>query len=312
MMNAPRTLPLQGLALIRALAGEVKTGCFVEIDPLFGSTTVALAQGREVKSTIHSFDTFKSPPWIEKKFGFELNRQLFEKFTAHIDDLTVHEGTIPEIPQDGWNGDIGLLFVSSARSTETLKAHCEFFGPYLQSDAIICGGGFVGRSDKLVNTVYDLAQNAGARLYVFGQFWAFSKTGGARIERAINTVSPGLENVVINATHANKTRPSPASCWSWGVHRRQAMAGFSLKGDTSFDAQITAFSNGRMVGSFNLEKEPVILDGVDSILIGLPEGVGMQFCLLSRGKTSNSKLFPSGSIISLTDEKIVAIRLGRL
>jgi hypothetical protein len=312
MMHAPRTLPQQGLALLRALAGEVKTGSFVEIDPLFGSTTVALAQGRKIESSIHSFDTFKSPPWIEKKFGFDLSRQLYDKFTAEIDNLIVHEGTVPEVPQDGWKQEIGLLFNSSARAGTSLEEQHAFFGPHLRPDAIICGGGFVGRSDQLVGSIYGLAQSRGAKLYVFGQFWAYSETGGEHIEHAIHSVSPRLEGVKINAIHAGETTTSLAACWTWGVHKHEPLQGFDILASPPMDINITTFRKGKLVTSKEISEGPAILTDADSIVLGLPEDIGMQFCFLKDGRTSNSKIFPTGSVIDLSDKQITAVRLGCL
>ena len=109
--DAPRTMTLAGLQFLQALAAERKSGCFLEIGPLFGSSTNAIDAGRSDESVpIHTIDTFEPAPWVRKRLGIDLSRAAFEKFTTGIENLNIHEGFAPDIVADSWSDKIGFYF----------------------------------------------------------------------------------------------------------------------------------------------------------------------------------------------------------
>jgi len=311
MMTPPRTMPRQGLSFLRELATEMDAGSILEIGPLFGCSTLAIAAGRPEGTTIHSIDTFRSAPWIERRFGFDLDRHLFEKFTAPVTQLIVHQGRMPGIIGPDWSDQIGLFFDSAARDPHALRRNIDLVKPHLAKTAIICGGGFVGKAHDLVKVANELTHEFDAELLVCGQVWALAGNSDPRVVNALNRANPGLEDISVVTIHDGAEDTLPAASWSKGDHQHRPLDSFGFQSAHPFKAEATTFRNGKLVQTADLFNEHIFLEGADTLMFALPEGFGLQLCLFDGKSTTNSKIHPSGMPIPLHQKKIAAVRLCR-
>ena len=198
MLTIPQTLTNEGLTFLKALASKNNGGVFLEIGPLFGSSTDTISQGRIIDEPIHSIDTFEDSPWVSRRFGLSLSRTAFDKFTKHIPNLIVHEGLAPDIVQQTWKHKIGFYFDDATHGDPGWSNNFNFFHPFFADDCIICGDDFAGGWPDIVQNVYKYANKHSLKLYVLGRIWAMAHKDDTRIEDAIDSILPKLKNSYID------------------------------------------------------------------------------------------------------------------
>lgn len=311
--EAPRTMTLAGLQFLQALATQRRSGCFLEIGPLFGSSTGAIDAGRsDAAVPIHTIDTFDPAPWIVSRLGQNLSREAFDKYTGHIENLHIHQGFAPDVVKDDWAEQIGFYFDDATHGDPGWTDNFTFFEPFFTKDAIICGDDFAGGWPDIVRNVYHLSADLDAKLFVVGRVWAFTQTDDARIENAIDSAFPRLKGVSLEVRHGDKLRANLAASWSWGLHRTDPLISVRAHSDRPFTCGLTITPWDGPVREVDLLKEPADLQGVKALKIRLRRGYSMQFCVSNaRGKTMNTKDLRDGTEYLLgKDETITALRLS--
>jgi SAM-dependent methyltransferase len=312
MPNAPRTMTRLGLAFLEALASRNEYGSFLEIGPLFGSSTQAIAAGRKIDEPIHTIDTFEPAPWVRRRFGFDLSRELFDEFTGSINNLVVHQGLAPDIVKDSWQDRIGFYFDDATHGDPGWTNNFEFFSQFFGETTIICGDDFASGWPDIVNNVYDIAVSGKLTLYVIGRVWALTHKKEERIVEAINEVCPKLKGVYINSLHGGQERRNSAACWTWGLHRPVPMRSFQIEADRPLGGEIVTFSNGKLKQVAKVGTDWVDLQGVEQLYFGFKNDITCQLCLADeRGKTKNTKAYRSRQTFDIPPgRQIVAVRLS--
>lgn len=308
--SAPATMTVAGRQFLQALAGQAQEGCFLEIGPLFGSSTQAIDAGRLTDSLIHTIDTFEPAPWVVRRLGRELSREAFDEFTGDIPGLVVHEGFAPDVVRDSWTDSIGFFFDDATHGDPGWSNNFDFFSQYFTPDAIVCGDDFAGGWPDIPRNVTRIAGEWGIGVYVIGRVWAMTREGEHRIVAAADECFPELAGAIIEASLGAGSDTKPAACWSRGLHQREPLKWFRYDGDAVAEVRFTTYAAD---GSPNREwgrGGRVELDGAAAISMTAPAHVGVQYCLADPDKTVNSAAVKSGQRFEVPPEaRVVAIRL---
>jgi hypothetical protein len=308
--TAPRTMTVHGLRFLEALASKATSGCFLEVGPLFGSSTQAIAANRQLDAPLHTIDTFEPADWIVKRMGFNLSRAAFDSHTSHIPNLIVHEGFAPDVVRDTWNEPIGFYFDDATHGDPGWSNNFDFFSRYFTEDAIVCGDDFAGGWPDIVNNVSAIAKSWGVGLYVMGRVWAMTRVDEQRIVAAAEIANPGLAGALLEATHGASTDTKPATCWSTGLHRRAPLASFRVSGDPVAEARFTTMSAYGAEAVDYGAGDWVQLSGVTAIVVSGAPNIGLQLCLSGPRKTENTRVIRAGETFRIPeDATVVAVRL---
>lgn len=311
---APATMTESGRQFLKALASEAdENGCFLELGPLFGSSTQAIANGRRGSATIHTIDTFHPDAWVMRRLGRNLSREAFDEYTRHIPNLVVHEGFAPDVVRDTWSEPIGCYFDDATHGDPGWSDNFNFFSQFFTHDAIICGDDFAGGWPDIPRNVTRIADSWGVGVYVLGRLWAITRGDESRIVRAAERVDPELAGATIESIHRAVADTKPAMCWSGGLHQRVPLSAFRCSGDAVRDVTFATYAaNGTQL----VESEPggwVDLAGAASIEMAGPRRTGFQFCVAGPKRTSNTKLIEPGVRFSLPPGSvIVAVRFASI
>jgi hypothetical protein len=311
--DAPRTMTLAGLQFLQALAQERKSGCFLEVGPLFGSSTNAIDAGREDETVpIHTIDTFEAAPWVKKRLGIDLSREMFDKFTQGIENLNVHEGYAPDVVKETWSEQIGFYFDDATHGDPGWTDNYEFFSPFFTNDAIVCGDDFAGGWPDIVRNVYQITEDAGLKLFVIGRVWAFTGVDDSRIANAVHDAFPKLQGCELVVKHGDRTHRNIAASWSWGLHKAIALNEVTLHAPEGFEITLQVERHDGTSQLVVLGKEPFNPEGVKSMRFDMERDYSVQFCVVNeRGKTENTKDMRRGSTMELGEtDRITAIRLS--
>ena len=308
--SAPATMTVAGRQFLRALAGQARDGCFVEIGPLFGSSTQAIDAGRRTEAPIHTIDTFEPAPWVVRRLGRELSRAAFDEFTQHIPGLVVHEGFAPDVVRDSWRDPIGFFFDDATHGDPGWSANFDFFSQYFTGDAIVCGDDFAGGWPDIPRNVTRIADEWGVGLYVIGRVWAMTRKDEERIVAAAHECYPALVGAFVEASCGAGSDTKPAVCWSRGLHRRDPLRWFRYGGDALASVRFTTYgSDGSATGEWG-PGDRIDLDGVCAISISGPATVGVPYCLAHPRRTANSAAMKPGERFEVPpDSHVVAVRL---
>ena len=245
---APATMTQSGRRFLRALASQATSGCFLEIGPMFGSSTQAIAAGRRLDAPIHTIDTFEDALWIERRLGRPLDRESFEAYTSHIDQLVVHEGLAPDVVRDTWSDKIGFYFNDATHGDPGWTDNFEFFEPYFTEDAIVCGNDFAGGWPEIVRNVTRIADDWHVGLYVFGRVWALTRGDEQRIVDAATKAEPALAGATITSVRGPDSSTSPAMVWSRGLHQHVPLSAFKVEGDAVAGVRFKASGTENQAG----------------------------------------------------------------
>lgn len=312
MNQIPRTMTETGLAFLTALAAKAGQGVFLEIGPLFGSSTQAIAAGRSQPSiSIHTIDTFDPAPWVRRRFGFDLSRAVFDRFNSDIPGLVVHQGFAPDIVRHSWKERIGFYFDDATHGDPGWTANFSFFEPHFAPDALICGDDFASGWPDILRNVRNLAQKARARLFVMGRVWAFTLQDDERIIAAIDQVCPQLRGIQMTTRNARNETTLPAAVWSAGLHLSAPVEELAIGAQEMMQGQIVTFRKGRVQNMAAMTGETISLAGADQIYIGSDKSLKIQYCLTdATGNTANTKAIRMGQIFDIpSGHQIVAVRL---
>ncbi len=312
MPKAPRTMTLTGLDFLGRLAAQKKAGVYLEIGPLFGSSTNVIHKNRVGTAPIHTIDTFEPAPWVKKRLGFDLSRQLFDKFTSGIDNMVVHEGFAPDVVRESWADDIGFYFDDATHGDPGWSDNFDFFSRFFNSETIICGDDFASGWPDIVRNVYARADEWGVKLYVMGRVWALARQGDERIVEAVNKACPKLKDVTLCTTHEDGERCHPAACWSWGLHQNKPLLRFHIEESAALSGQVVTFHDGSIKAATEIGRAPVELAGVNQIYFSFGKKIRVQLCLAdASGKTRNTKAYRSEQLIDIPEGScITALRLS--
>lgn len=312
VVPAPATMTEAGRQFLQALASEAdESGCFLELGPLFGSSTQAIASGRRSSATIHTIDTFHPDHWVMRRLGRNLSREAFDEYTRHIPNLVVHEGFAPDVVRDTWSEPIGCYFDDATHGDPGWSDNFNFFSRFFTHDAIICGDDFAGGWPDIPRNVTRIADTWGVGLYVLGRLWAITRGDESRIVRAAERVDPALSGATVESVHRAEIDTKPAMCWSRGLHQRIPLASFRCAGGVVDDICFATYaSDGTRIAA----SEPggwVDLGGVASIEMIGPRQVGFQLCLAGSKRTSNTKVIKAGERFELPASSfVVAFRFA--
>lgn len=311
---APATMTEAGRQLLQALAAEAdENGCFLELGPLFGSSTQAIARGRRNSAAIHTIDTFYPEAWVMRRLGRNLSREAFDEYTRDIPDLVVHEGFAPDVVRDTWSEPIGCYFDDATHGDPGWSDNFNFFSKFFTHDAIICGDDFAGGWPDIPRNVTRIAQDWGVGVYVLGRLWAMTRGDESRIVRAGEQIDPGLSGATIESIHRTVVDSKPATFWSSGLHQRIPLSAFRHVGDSVRDVTFLTYAvNGTQLVDSNAG-EWVDLAGAAFIKMDGPRRTGFQLCLAGPKKTANTKLIEPGVRFSIPPGWVpVAIRFASI
>lgn len=299
-----------GLRFLEALAGTSTSGCYLEIGPLFGSSTQAIAANRQLDAPLHTIDTFEPADWIVKRMGFNLSRAAFDSHTSHIPNLIVHEGFAPDVVRDTWDEPIGFYFDDATHGDPGWSNNFDFFSQHFTEDAIVCGDDFAGGWPDIVNNVSAIAKSWGVGLYVMGRVWAMTRVDEKRIVAAAESANPGLAGATIDVTYAAHADTKPATCWSTGLHRRTPLASFRVSGDPVAETRFTTISPYAAEPADYVAGDWVQMSGVTGIAVSGAPNIGLQLCLSRPRKTENTRVIKPGETFRIPDDAtVVAVRL---
>lgn len=308
---APATMTQNGRRFLRCLAGQATSGSFLEVGPLFGSSTQAIDAGRRIDAPIHTIDTFEPAPWIERRLGRPLSREAFDRYTKHIDKLVVYEGFAPDVVRDTWSEEIGFYFDDATHGDPGWTNNFEFFSRFFAWDAIVCGDDFAGGWPDIPRNVTRIAKDWGVGVYVFGRVWAMTRDREDRIVAAATEAEPALEGATLDSAHGPETATMPAMVWSQGLHQHVPLSSFRFAGDAVANVSFVANTNGHKA-EFGAG-EWIHLPGVSTLSIRGPVNIGFQLCIHSGNKTQNTKLYRPGEACKIPSKAVVvAVRLGML
>ena len=307
---APATMTVAGRQFLGSLAENTSSGCFLEVGPLFGSSTQVIAAARrEEQVPIHTIDTFEPADWIVRRLGFNLSRAEFDKYTHHIPNLVVHQGFAPDVVKDTWSEQIGFYFDDATHGDPGWSDNFDFFSRFFTEDAIICGDDFAGGWPDIANNVTRMSKDWGVGLYVIGRVWAMTRTDESRIVDAATATMPKLAGATIEAAHGDQRRSSPAMCWSAGLHQHEALGSFRFVGDALSDLTLTTTAPDG--GSTHAAGDQVDMAGVTAVSVSNQQGIGVQLCLTNGRRTENTKLAKNGAPVDIPPgSSVVAVRLG--
>ena len=311
MANTPRTMTLAGLKFLRELAAQKKEGVYLEIGPLFGSSTHEINLGRDLissKDMIHTIDTFEEAQWIYDRFGFNLSKEAFIKFTKHIKNLKIYEGYSPAIVKEIWVDKIGFYFDDATHGNPGWKDNYEFFSQFFEPDAIICGDDFASGWPDIVKNIYELKRQNEFNLYVIGRVWAFTFKEDKRIEKAIDNIYPLLKNTNVVVVKKDKEYSNKIACWSYGIHLKELTTSFEII-SSDLDISFTAVYKNLDVLK---QSKKFGLDGLFVLTLQTKSAIIVQYCLLVNNTTSNTRYFkPNEKFILPENSSIIAIRFGQ-
>ena len=320
----PQTMTNHGLQFLEALARQNRSGCFVEVGPLFGSSTIAIHKGRRTSDPIYSIDTFAPAQWVVDRFGFDLSREAYDKYTSHIPNLKVVQGFAPDVVVDTWTDEIGFYFDDATHGNPGWMNNYNFFSKFFTDDVIICGDDFAAGWPAIVRNVNQICGENGARNYVIGRVFAFAFKNEQRIIDAVDEVFPKLQGIDIETFHDGRMKnpvTSPAAVWSDGLHLPTPLNMFRFTGrKLPQEAKLKIERRGEheskpRFDQCNLSQSDIKLRGAQSISLDFPDGLGIQFCLCEpdKFKCMNTKIIKAREELSLQDGKfIVSVRLHTL
>lgn len=307
---APATMTTAGLRFLEALAAQATSGCFLEVGPLFGSSTQALDVGRRTSATIHTIDTFEPQDWVVKRLGIELSRSAFDSYTSHIENLVVHQGFAPDVVRESWNEPIGFFFDDATHGDPGWSANFDFFSDFFTRDAIVCGDDFAGGWPDIPRNVTRIAEEWGVGLYVLGRVWAMTRVAESRLVEAAEVAEPALRKSTLSVMRQGDRFDGPAMCWSRGLHQFIPADAMRFDGETTQGTRVTVEladggTESASVGQW------LTLQNARVVHFNGPPGIGIQFCVLQSHKTSNTRLVRSGDKLHIPPGGvIVSARLG--
>lgn len=309
---APATMTESGRRFLQFLASEAdENGCFLEIGPLFGSSTQAIANGRRTSAAIHTIDTFHPAAWVMRRFGRNLSRGAFDEYTRHITGLVVHEGFAPDVVRDTWSEPIGCYFDDATHGDPGWSNNFDFFSQFFTPDAIVCGDDFAGGWPTIPRNVARIAQDWGVGVYVIGRLWAMTRGDESRIVRAAERIDPELAGTTVESAHGTAVETKPAMCWSAGLHQRIPLSAFRCAGDALSDTTFTIYAAG---GEQRFTSDPggwVDLNDAAAVEMAGRPATGFQFCVAGPKRTENTKLIQPGERFELPPDSVpVAVRFG--
>ena len=319
----PQTMTNHGLQFLEALARQNNDGCFLEVGPLFGSSTLAISRGRKTDETIYSIDTFAPAEWVQDRFGFNLSREAYDKYTSEIPRLKVIQGFAPDVVIDSWKEKIGFYFDDATHGNPGWMNNYSFFKQHFTPGVIICGDDYASGWPDIVANVNQLCNEIGARRFVVGRVFAFAYQDENRIISAVDELFPNLRGVEIETTHESATRTAermPAAVWSEGLHLRIPLLSFRILGRMPGKAHITITRSDNSGSQLKLDQyslldETVDLRGAAQVALDFPDGLGVQFCVydVSKRKCTNTKIHQRREKLRLNPgDYIVAVRIHSL
>lgn len=314
--SVPQTMDRLGLRFLELLAAQKSSGVFLEVGPLFGSSTNAIARGRRnPKDPIHTIDTFEAAPWVRERFGFDLSRALFDRYTSTIEELSVHQGYAPDVVREDWAHRIGFYFDDATHGDPGWTANYDFFAQYFEPDCLICGDDFAVGWPDIIQNVHKLTDAADVRLYVMGRVWAFAHKNPERIEAAIAAAAPLLAGARIITTHKDVERSLPAASWSYGLFRRERMAQFGIDARGCFAGEITARRADGRVQKVPLDGTPLKTWDLVEIACNFDQPIGLDLCLAGpsgRSRKLSRPIAPKERFLLPEGMRIVGLRLTTL
>lgn len=306
---APATMTQSGRRFLKALAAQATSGCFLEVGPLFGSSTQAIDAGRKIDAPIHTIDTFEAAEWVERRLGRQLSREAFDHYTSYISDLVVHQGFAPDVVKDSWSEQIGFYFDDATHGDPGWTDNFEFFSRFFTEDAVICGDDFAGGWPDITRNVTRIAEEWGVGLYVFGRVWAMTRTDEDRIVAAATEAEPVLAGATLETAHGPQTSSCPAMVWSKGLHQHVPLSSFRVSGDPVAGVRFVVTTGGGTTEGG--PDEWIHVPGATELSFHGPRTFGFQLCYSRGGKTENTKLHKAGEVCRIPAGAVpVAVRLG--
>ncbi|MEM6308678.1 MAG: hypothetical protein AAF754_01415 [Pseudomonadota bacterium] len=304
-----------GLRFLEALAAQNDEGCFLEIGPLFGSSTQAIDAGRTDSSLpIHTIDTFHPAPWVEKRFGYNLSRNEFDKHTKSIANLTVHEGFAPDLVKKTWSMPIGFYFDDATHGNPGWMNNFSFFSPYFTPNAVLCGDDFSGSWPDIVRNVHEIAELNSWHLHVIGRVWAMTPQNDDRVLNAVHTTFPKLKKFAWHVAHDAGATVKTAASWAYGLHRHEPIRAAQLNAPSGFEMQADLHFRDGQNTTHSLTSGLVNFDQVRKIRLTMPHDFRLQFCIAQQnGNTRNTKDIAPGVEFELGEnECITSLRLSHV
>lgn len=313
MMNPPKTIPDQGLKFLEHLARTAGNNAMLDIKPLFGSSTRAIDLGQP-GATIYAVEDFIAPDWVERKFNLSLSRQTYEKFTSDIASVKVLEVTWDDPKDIGFSNlikePVSLAVLPPMSNSTDLEAWLNALGDTVSDKTILAGSGFVGRAYGMVKALEKIAAENQVKLFVVGQVWAmcFDKNN-ARIEQALTTLSPKLENVYVYSEHEGIKVKTPAACWSSGLHGIKPLTALKVSGLDKGALKISTFQSGEAINEIDLSDQKLYLENIDQMFITVNGNFAIQFCLRKGGYSQVTKIISNNHWLDIKEACVTAVHL---
>lgn len=178
-LNIPGKMSELELTYLARLAAAVPAGgVIVEVGPLFGRSTYAMACAAP-QAAIYSIDTWETAPWIEKyraqagdvlPFGVD----AFRRYTQACSNITPIKGFSPDVVKD-WDRPVDLYFEDAIHGNPGLKANLDFWLQHLKPGGIICGHDYTLRFPDVKREADHIASAWKTKIEVAGSIWAIRR-----------------------------------------------------------------------------------------------------------------------------------------
>lgn len=222
-MSVPgKTKALELETLARLAASVPPGGVIVEVGPLYGRSTVAMARAAP-HARIYSIDTWEMAPWIERYeqtlpgcHSFSLD--AFRHYTRDYPNVTPIQGMSPDIVGD-WREPVDLYFEDATHGNPGLAQNLNYWTQRLKPGGVLWGHDYTLRFPDVKREADARAQQWQRQIEVVESLWAMRTPDAAPDARLYDSLpappTQGLRVLTSNKRSGKRSTPP----WRWaGAH----------------------------------------------------------------------------------------------
>jgi len=179
--SIPNTMSHKGLEhLARIASSASESSTILEAGSLYGCSAWVLSKNAGKNVKVIAID-----PWEHKGFlnRFKINnlrvpdlsKHAFQAYTHDCENLTPIQGYSPQAAEGLDISNLDVVFEDAAHSYDILKQNVEYFFPKLNPGGIFCGDDYQSAFPGVIKCVDELAKSIGVTPQICGQVWAIRK-----------------------------------------------------------------------------------------------------------------------------------------
>lgn len=258
-LNIPGKMTELELRYLARLAATVPAGgVIVEVGPLFGRSTYAIANAAP-HAAVYSIDTWETAPWIEKYRGktgnvLPFGVDAFRTYTRDCANITPIKGFSPDVVAD-WDKPIDLYFEDAIHGNPGLKDNLDFWLRHLKPGGVICGHDYTLRFPDVKREADRIARDWATKIEVVGSIWAIrhprsDDPAGLDISTLIEPVAAPSLNLITSNRRLGVTQQGPLA-WAGALLDPDPLMAVTLQW-------------ARRVAQLDVECKVADLDGAES------------------------------------------------